>query len=388
MKTIECDYLVVGAGIFGAVVAERIADCLGRNVLVIDKRNHIGGNCHSEYDPESGIEYHTYGTHVFHTSSPAAYRYLRKFDELNGYHHQVLANHRGKLYQLPINLETINTFFNENFTPEEAKSFITGQVSMEGIAAPRNLEEMAVSLIGRKLYEAFIKGYTTKQWGKEPTNLPAEIIQRLPVRFDYREEYFNDARWQGIPLNGYTALINKILDHRNITTRLNCDYFEAMRDISVRKCTIFTGAIDAYYNHCFGRLEWRGVRFDKRVAALDDYQGTAVVNYPDREIGYTRVHEPKHLHPERCYDGGKTIIIHEWPEPESKEPCYPVNNAENMALYKKYSTLAEKEPGVLFGGRLGSYAYYDMDKAIIAALECYEAVLKLKSPDGNGLSLS
>lgn len=370
----DCDYLVVGAGIFGAVVAESIANNLRKKVLVIDKRKHIGGNCYSKIDSESGIEYHVYGTHIFHTSFPQVYHYIERFDELNGYHHQVLTAYKGKIYQMPINLETINSFYKKNFTPEEAQKFIRCKIAKEGIKKPKNLEEKAISQVGRDLYEAFIKGYTAKQWGRDPKKLPAEIINRLPVRFDYREDYFNDARWQGIPIRGFGKLIESILRHKNISIILNCDYFKVKDEISFKNKMIFTGPIDSFYHYRFGRLEWRSVSFEKRLILKNDFQGTSVINIAEKDIGYTRIHEPKHLHPERNYPRDKTIIFYENPLVKDDEPFYPVNSCRNMELLSKYRSLAKKEKKILFGGRLGSYAYLDMDKAILSAIECSNAL--------------
>ncbi len=367
----NCDYLVVGAGFFGGVIAERIANELGRKVLLIDKRPHIGGNCYSETDADTGIETHKYGTHIFHTSEPEAWDYLKRFTELNGYYHQVLTTYKNKVYQMPINLETINSFYNLNLKPYEAKKFIASEISKEGISRPRNLEEKAISLIGRPLYEAFIKGYTIKQWRKDPTELPAEIITRLPVRFNYQETYFVNARWQGIPLNGFTEVFEKMLASPNIKLELNCDYFEHRDDFKVACQTIYTGPLDQFFAYRFGKLEWRTVNFKKEVKPVEDYQGTSVMNFADPEAEYTRVHEPRHLHPERSYSREKTVIFYETSGCGSNEPYYPINTENNLRLLRKYRELVKREQ-VIFGGRLGDYAYYDMDKTMLAALECFK----------------
>ena len=366
------DYLIVGAGLFGSVLAERIADTTNSPVLVIDKRQHIGGNCYSETDAETGIELHKYGTHIFHTSSRQVWNYITKFTEFNGYHHQVLTTYRNKVYQMPINLETINSFYNLNLRPYEAKEFLKKEIQKEKIHNPKNLEEKAISLIGRPLYEAFIKGYTVKHWGRDPKELPPDIIARLPVRFNYREDYFLDARWQGIPVHGYTKVFERLLSSPQIDIQLNWDYFKNRNEITVRKKTIYTGPIDQYFDYEFGRLGWRSVIFKKKIINVEDFQGTSVMNYADLDIDYTRIHEPKHLHPERKYNSDSTVIFYETSKCDSNEPYYPVNNEVSRDRFLAYKKLAQKEKNVVIGGRLGDYAYYDMDKTILAALKCFE----------------
>jgi UDP-galactopyranose mutase len=368
----KCDYLIVGAGIFGSVMAERIANDLGAKVLVIDKRFHIGGNCYSKLDQETGIETHQYGTHIFHTSSKVVWEYIGQFAEFNNYHHQVLTIHKNKVYQMPINLETINSFYNLNLKPYEANIFLKKEIEKEGIKSPKNLEEKAISLIGRSLYEAFIKGYTIKQWQKDPKELPPDIIARLPVRYNYREDYFLDARWQGIPLEGYTKLFERLLESPNIHVELNCDYFQHRNDFRINNLTIYTGPIDRYFDYAFGRLEWRTVMFEKKIVDVEDYQGTSVMNYSDLDVKYTRIHEFKHLHPERKYSNLKSVIFYETTGYDPENPFYPINTERNKKLLQKYKELAHHERGVIIGGRLGDYAYYDMDKAILAALNCYK----------------
>ena len=370
------DYLIVGAGLYGSVLAERIANDLEAKVLVVEKRSHIGGNCYSKEDKDTGIEYHQYGTHIFHTSSPKVCKYITQFTEFNGYHHQVLTTCKNKVYQMPINLETINSFFNLNLKPYEVEPFLSKEIAKEKIKRPKNLEEKAVSLIGRSLYEAFIKGYTMKQWDKDPKELPASIIKRLPVRFNYNEDYFLDARWQGIPLEGYTKIFDRLLSSINIDVELNCDYFGYCKSFKVSKKIIFTGPIDRYFNYKFGRLDWRSVKFEKSVVDVEDYQGTSVMNYADIEIPYTRIHEPRHLHPERRYSKSNSIIIYEESISESEDSYYPIKNEANEKLLSKYRTLAQEKKDVIIGGRLGDYAYYDMDKTIAAALHCYETQIK------------
>lgn len=363
------DYLIVGAGFYGAVMAERIANRLNRTVLLIDKRNHIGGNCYSVIDEETGIEYHTYGTHVFHTNSVDVWRYINRFTEFNGYYHQVLTTHKGRVYQMPINLETINSFYNVNLRPFEVRKFLQKEIEKENIATPRNLEEKAISLVGRRLYEAFIKGYTIKQWNKDPKDLPATIIERLPMRTNYNENYFVDARWQGIPLDGYTKIFERMLDSPNIQVLLNCDYFECRLEFKFKKSLIYTGPIDRYFDYCEGELEWRSIMINRRVEEVKDYQGIAVMNYADVEIPFTRIHEPRHLHPERNYNSGKTLLFEEIPrQAKGLDFYYPVADENNENILKRYKSLASKEKNVHIGGRQGDYAYYDMDKTILAAL--------------------
>ncbi len=368
----ETDYLIVGCGLFGSVLAERISCKLKKKVTIIDKRNHIGGNCYSTIDQETGIEYHQYGTHIFHTNSQEVFRYVSQFTQFNGYYHQVLTTHKNKVYQLPINLETINSFFNVNLKPFEVKAFIEKKV--KAIPQPKNLEEKAISLVGEELYEAFIKGYTQKQWNKDPKELPATIINRLPVRFNYDESYFNNGRYQGIPKEGYTAIFQQMLDHPLITTILECDYFEIKDSITVKEKTIYTGPIDRYFEFQLGRLDWRSIRLERKIESVEDYQGTSVMNYADLKDKQTRIHEPRHLHPERSYQKEKTLLFYEYSESNINEPFYPINDDKNKELYRKYKELAMKEKNTLFGGRLGTYSYYDMDQVIAQALKVFDSL--------------
>jgi UDP-galactopyranose mutase len=374
------DYLIVGAGLFGSVIAERIANDLNKRVLVIDRREHIGGNCYSYEDKDTGIECHLYGTHIFHTTDQDVWRYITQFTEFNGYHHQVLTKYQDKVYQMPINLETINSFYNRSFTPREAREFIAQEVKKENIEVPRNLEEKAISAIGRPLYEAFIKGYTIKQWEKDPKELSASIINRLPIRFDYREDYFHDCRWQGIPIGGYTKIFDRLLSSPNIEVRLNCDYMEHKYEFNVKEKTVFTGRLDQFFGFKYGVLDWRSVDLRREVIDYGDFQGTSVMNYAESNIPYTRIHEPRHLHPEREYQDNKTVIFYETSRmSKENDSYYPVNDDRNLDLSKKYFEDAQKEEDVIFGGRLGEYAYYDMDKTILSALKCYNEQIVAKS---------
>lgn len=369
-------YLVVGSGFFGSVIAERIANNLNEQVVVIDKRNHLGGNCFSEFDDETGIEFHKYGTHIFHTSNEKVWKYINNFTSFNGYRHQVLTTYKNKVYQMPINLETINSFYNINLKPYEVDDFLKSEINKEKIDNPRNLEERAISQIGRPLYEAFIKGYTQKQWQKDPKKLPASIIDRLPFKKNYDDNYYFDL-WQGIPINGYSQIFKRMLDHKNIDLYLNSDFFDIRHKIPPYCLIIYSGPIDRFFDYKFGKLEWRSLEFEKETIEVEDYQGTSVMNYAEASIPYTRIHEPRHLHPERNYTKDKTIIFREYPESGNEDnPYYPVNTAENEKMLEKYLNEREKANNVILGGRLGDYKYYDMDKTIALGLDIYEKNIK------------
>lgn len=357
------DYLIVGAGLFGAVFAHE-AYKKGRTCLVIDKRNNIGGNIYTE--STEGINVHKYGAHIFHTSDKQIWDYVNRFAEFNNYINSPVAVYKDELYNLPFNMNTFSRMWNIK-TPEQAREIIASQIADLGITEPHNLEEQALSLVGRDVYEKLIKGYTEKQWGRDCKELPAFIIKRLPLRFVYDNNYFND-RYQGIPIGGYTAIIEKMLE--GIEVRTGTDYFDFIRDNkNIARKTIFTGMIDEYYGYCYGPLQYRSVRFETEVLDCENYQGNAVVNYTDREVPYTRIIEHKHF---EFGKQPKTVISREYSSEwkQGMEPYYPVNNEENNALYEKYRELADKESNVIFGGRLGQYKYYDMDKVIAAALEC------------------
>ena len=357
------DYLIVGAGLFGAVFAHE-AYKKGRTCLVIDKRNNIGGNIYTE--STEGINVHKYGAHIFHTSDKQIWDYVNRFAEFNNYINSPVAVYKDELYNLPFNMNTFSRMWNIR-TPEQAREIIASQIADLGITEPHNLEEQALSLVGRDVYEKLIKGYTEKQWGRDCRELPAFIIKRLPLRFVYDNNYFND-RYQGIPIGGYTAIIEKMLE--GIEVRTGTDYFNFTRDNKdIARKTIFTGMIDEYYGYCYGPLQYRSVRFETEVLDCENYQGNAVVNYTDREVPYTRIIEHKHF---EFGKQPKTVISREYSSEwkQGMEPYYPVNNEENNALYEKYRELADKESNVIFGGRLGQYKYYDMDKVIAAALEC------------------
>ena len=356
------DYLVVGAGLFGSVFAYE-AKKRGKTCLVIDKRPHIGGNVYCE--EIGGINVHKYGAHIFHTSNKATWEYVNQFAEFNNYINSPVAVYKDELYNLPFNMNTFSKMWNIR-TPQEAKDIIAKQIEELHIEEPKNLEEQALSLAGRDVYEKLVKGYTEKQWGRDCTELPAFIIKRLPLRFTYDNNYFND-RFQGIPMGGYTKIIEKMLDGVDVKT--NTDYFEFIKgNPDIAEKTLFTGMIDEFYGYKLGALEYRSVRFETEVLDCDNYQGNAVVNYTAREVPYTRIIEHKHF---EFGQQEKTVISREYSSEwkVGMEPYYPVNNDTNNALFEEYKKLAAKEERVIFGGRLGNYQYYDMDKVIEAALE-------------------
>lgn len=373
-------YIVVGAGFFGATVAERIAEDLGEPVAVVEKRGHIGGNCYTEIDEETGIEFHRYGSHIFHTSDDKVWSYINRFSLFNDYQHKVLTEYRGRVYQMPINLSTINSFYGTNLKPGEARAFLMSEREKEYIENPSNLEEMAVSLTGRLLYEAFIKGYTTKQWETDPKALPADIVTRLPVVYSYHSNYFSDP-WQGLPLCGYTRVFQKMLAHRLITLHLGVDFFDMRETLDDDCLVIYTGPVDRFFDYKYGRLSWRTSIFDKETFQVGDYQGTAVMNYADLSVPYTRIHEFRHLHRERAYQDKKTLIFREYSKchADDTDPYYPVNTKEDRERYKAYAQDVKLLSNVIFGGRLGTYQYLNMDKVIAAALMVYKEKIKCRS---------
>ena len=356
------DYLVVGAGLYGAVFAHE-AKKKGKTCFVIDKRPHIGGNIYCE--EIEGINVHKYGAHIFHTSNKMIWEYINQFAEFNHYVNSPVAVYKDELYNLPFNMNTFSKMWGIR-TPQEAKDMIAMQIAELHIEEPKNLEEQALSLAGRDVYEKLVKGYTEKQWGRDCTELPAFIIKRLPLRFTYDNNYFND-RFQGIPMGGYTKIVEKMLD--GIEVRVNTDYFEFIKENpDVAEKVLFTGMIDEFYDYKLGALEYRSVRFETEVLDCDNYQGNAVVNYTEREVPYTRIIEHKHF---EFGQQEKTVISREYSSEwkVGMEPYYPVNNDQNNALFAQYKALAAAEENVIFGGRLGNYQYYDMDKVIEAALQ-------------------
>lgn len=368
------DYLIVGAGLFGAIFAYE-AKKAGKKVLVIDRRDHIGGNIYTK--EVEGIQVHQYGAHIFHTSDKEVWDYIQQFAEFNRYTNSPVARYKDELYNLPFNMNTFSKMWGVR-TPAEAKEIIQRQIREAGITEPKNLEEQAISLVGKDIYEKLVKGYTEKQWGRRATELPSFIIRRLPVRYVYDNNYFND-KYQGIPVGGYTKIIERMLEGTEV--RLMTDFF-ADREILAKEAEniVFTGMIDAYYDYCFGELEYRSLRFETEVLDMENYQGNAVVNYTEYEVPYTRIIEHKHF--EYGCQGGyggdgsgvsdKTVITREYPAAWSRgeEPYYPMNDEKNNALYARYRELADQEEHVIFGGRLGMYRYYDMHQVVKEALEC------------------
>ena len=366
--------IIVGAGFWGAVIAERMASVLGCEVTIIDERAHIGGNCHSSLDEETGIECHRYGSHIFHTSSEEVWNYINRFSAFNGYQHKVFTMCRGKVYTMPINLSTIESFYGRHMTPSEAEAFLQAEIARDRTDNPANLEEKAISLIGRPLYEAFIQGYTQKQWEHDPRLLPANIITRLPFRTSYNANYFSDP-WQGVPVDGYFKIFERMLDNPRITLKLETSFESVQGALPKDTLVVYTGLPDRLFNYRFGELEWRSLRFEWEVVPVRDWQGTAVMNYADRDVPYTRIHEFKHYHPERTVpmQSAKSVICREYSRTwhRGDEAYYPVNDEKNNALYARYQAEAAKNPNLILGGRLGAYRYWDMDKAIADALTTF-----------------
>jgi UDP-galactopyranose mutase len=379
------DLVIVGSGFFGLTVAERCADELGLRVLVLERRPHLGGNAYSERDPETNVEVHRYGAHLFHTSNERVWEYANRFTSFTDYKHRVFGQYQGQVYSLPMNLGLINQFFGKAHTPDEARALIAEQSSEIATEDATNLEEKAISLIGRPLYEAFIKGYTAKQWQTDPTKLSADIITRLPVRYTFDNRWFNDTH-EGLPTEGYTAWLERMADHPLIEVRLETDFFDVADDYRGTVPIVYTGPVDEYFGNSEGRLSWRTVDLERSVVDVDDFQGTGVVNYNDQEVPFTRIIEFKHFHPERekTHLPGKSVIVHEYSRfaEEGDEPYYPVNTAEDREKLLKYRALAEKEHMVLFGGRLGTYKYLDMHMAIGSALSMYDNKIKPHFTEG------
>lgn len=390
----RADLFVVGSGFFGLTIAERVANELGKRVLVVDRRSHIGGNAYSEPDPETGIEVHRYGAHLFHTSNQRVWDYVRRFTDFTGYQHRVFALHKGQAYQFPMGLGLVSQFFGRYFTPDEARTLIAEQASEIDTADARNLEEKAISLIGRPLYEAFVKHYTAKQWQTDPTELPAAVISRLPVRYTFDNRYFNDT-YEGLPADGYTAWLQNMAAHENIEVRLDTDWFDVrdeLRAANPDAPVVYTGPLDRYFDYADGRLGWRTLDFETEVLPTGDFQGTPVMNYNDPDVPYTRIHEFRHFHPERAYPTDKTVIMREFSRfaDDDDEPYYPINTDADRALLAGYRDRAKAETAtakVLFGGRLGTYQYLDMHMAIASALNMYDNILAPHLRDGAALTV-
>lgn len=370
----QFDYLVVGAGLFGAVFAHE-AKKKGKKVLVVDRRGHIGGNIYTRQI--EGIQVHQYGAHIFHTSNQKVWNYVNQFAEFNRYTNSPVARYKDELYNLPFNMNTFFQMWGVK-TPAEAKAKIEEQLREAGINQPKNLEEQAISLVGKDIYEKLVKGYTEKQWGKRADELPAFIIKRLPVRFVYDNNYFNDD-YQGIPIGGYTALVENMLE--GIEVRLNTDFLAQRGTLEgVAKKIIYTGMIDEYYDYCYGELEYRSLRFETEVMEEENYQGNAVVNYTEYEVPYTRIIEHKHFEfqCQNAANNPKTVITREYPKlwHKGEEPYYPMNDEKNNRVYEQYRQKSEGENKVIFGGRLGMYRYFDMHQVVEEALKCAEQELR------------
>ncbi|GAA1485847.1 UDP-galactopyranose mutase [Brachybacterium fresconis] len=368
------DLLIVGSGLFGLTIAERAVAEHGARVTLIDRRPHLGGNAYSEVDPVTGIEVHKYGAHLFHTSNPRVWEYVRGFTDFTGYQHKVYTTHQGVVYPLPINLGTINQFFQAAYSPAEARALITEQAGELAGTDPENLDEKGISLIGRPLYEAFIKNYTGKQWQTDPKDLPASIISRLPVRYTYDNRYFSD-KYEGLPAQGYTAWLERMADHPNIEVQLETDYFDDSQPLNKEAVrgnipVVYTGPIDRYFDYQQGELGWRTIDLETEHHEVGDFQGTSVMNYADVEVPYTRIIEPRHFHPERDYPTDRTVIQREYSRfaESGDEPYYPINSGSDRETLLAYRELSDAEPRTLFGGRLGTYQYLDMHMAIGSAL--------------------
>jgi UDP-galactopyranose mutase len=357
------DYVVVGAGFFGAVFAREAADA-GKSVLVLEKRDHVGGNCYTYQFEDSGITVPRYGPHIFHTDSAELWRYVHRFAAFNRYQHRVLTTYQDRVYALPINLGTINAFYGVNLRPSEVRAFLARRIPA-GLQ-PTSFEEKAISLVGPELYQAFFKGYSTKQWQTDLTKLPPDLITRLPVRTSYYDSYYDDP-YQGMPVDGYTALFDRLLEGIPVQQKVN---FLDDKEHWLARCKtlIYTGPVDEYFGCSLGRLRWGSVRFETECLGIPDYQGTSVMNYADVEIPYTRIVEPRHFYREQKQAEDRTVIIREYPYFDAREPYYPVRLSEDLELLGRYRALAAQEPRVVFGGRLAEYKYYDMDDVIAAAL--------------------
>jgi UDP-galactopyranose mutase len=381
---VNADLVVVGCGLFGLTIAERCANDLWLKVLMLDRRDHVGGNAYSAPEPETGIEVHKYGAHLFHTSNRRVWEYVNRFTRFTDYQHRVFTKFEGQVYTFPMNLALINQFFGKSFTPSQARQLVSEQASEIATADAKNLEEKAISLIGRPLYEAFVRGYTAKQWQTDPKELAPEIITRLPVRYTFDNRYFND-KYEGLPVDGYTAWMERMVDHPNIEVRLNTDFFDVRDEFVGQVPIVYTGPLDAYFANSAGELSWRTVDLIVSVENVGDFQGTPVMNYADEDVPFTRIHEFRHFHPERdWYPKDKTVIVHEYSRfaESGDEPYYPVNTAADRKKLLTYRELARAEPDVLFGGRLGTYKYLDMHMAIGSALSMYDNRLRPHFADG------
>ncbi len=374
----NADLVVVGSGLFGLTIAEQAASELGLKVVILDRRSHIGGNAYSEKEERTGIEVHRYGAHLFHTSNERVWEYVNRFTKFTDYVHRVYTRHNDEVFPMPINLGTINQFFRAAYGPAEARALIQEQAGELAGTDPQNLNDKGIQLIGRPLYEAFIKHYTGKQWQTDPKDLPASIISRLPVRYTYDNRYFNDTH-EGLPVDGYTAWLERMASHPNIEVRLDTDFFDEDHEFSRSKVlgqvpVVYTGPVDRYFDYAEGDLSWRTIDLEEEVLEMQDFQGCAVMNYPDPDVPFTRIHEFRHFHPERDYTKDATVIMREFSRFAEKgdEPYYPINTSVDRQKLLKYRDLAAGESDMLFGGRLGTYKYLDMHMAIGSALSMFD----------------
>ncbi len=387
----NADLVVVGSGLFGLTVAERAANDLGLRVAIVERRPHIGGNAYSEREERTGIEVHRYGAHLFHTSNERVWEYVNRFTRFTDYVHHVYTTHKGIVYPMPVNLGTINQFFQAALSPTEARALIAEQASELGGREPANFVEKGISLIGRPLYEAFIMNYTAKQWQTDPADLPASIISRLPVRYTYDNRYFSDTH-EGLPVDGYTAWMERMVDNPRIELHLSTDFFDDTHGLSRGSVlgqvpVVYTGPVDRYFSYAEGELGWRTIDLEEEVVEVEDFQGTSVMNYADMDVPYTRIHEFRHFHPERDYTRDATVIMREYSRfaDRGDEPYYPVNTASDRARLLTYRDLARDEKQVLFGGRLGTYKYLDMHMAIGAALSMFDNKIRPHFSEGAAL---
>lgn len=371
----EAEFIVIGSGLFGLTMAERIANELNKKVLIIEKRNEIGGNAFSYFESTTGIEVHKYGSHLFHTSNEKVWDYVNRFTDFSQYRHQVIVSSKNESFSLPVNLHTISQINRGDLNPVQAMNWIDSERETPNINQENNFETEAISKIGRTLYERFFEGYTQKQWQTKAKDLPSEIFSRLPVRFNYNSNYFTD-KYQGLPVNGYPEFFKSMLENDNIKIVMGVDYLSIKSRIPKNKIIIYTGPIDAYFNYKFGALSWRTIDLKLEFLDMQDFQGCSVKNFADVEIPYTRIHEFKHLHPERekVFNSSRTIIAYEYSRfaVAGDEPFYPVNTNENSLILGKYRNLAKVENNVFFGGRLGTYKYLDMHMAIASALTMFD----------------
>jgi UDP-galactopyranose mutase len=375
---VNVDIVIIGSGFFGLTIAERCSRDLGLRVLVVERRPHIGGNAYSEPEPQTGIEIHRYGAHLFHTSNARVWEYANRYTDFTGYQHRVFTIYKGRVYTLPINLGTMCEYFGAALSPDEARAIVAEQSAEVEQGQAVNLEQKAISLIGRPLYEAFYRGYTFKQWQTDPADLPPEIITRLPVRYTFNNRYFSDT-FEGLPVNGYTAWLERMADHPKIEVRLNTDFSQVRSGLVGNVPVVYTGPLDEYFAYAAGDLGWRTLDFELEVLATGDFQGTPVMNYADSDVPFTRIHEFRHFHPERdWYPQDKTVIMREYSRfaERGDEPYYPINTAEDRARLLSYREMADRERGVLFGGRLGTYQYLDMHMAIGSALSMFDNRLR------------